>query len=153
MQNREDHEGISEEWQRLCSWLRAKANQAIAKSNDELKKRSIEIEVASFCRDRPPTKSLLSAWQTLFNEAAASWETGRALDELLRKARSYFDAEESVLDAVVARIDAEHAVDRGAIERRDRSSLAAIAFGDLARHQDSPARGPIPCAPGVLRRV
>jgi hypothetical protein len=76
-------ESLAEEWRRLCSWLRGKADQAIAATNDEAAKRSIQMQVTRFCRDVPPTKALLSAWQMLFNDAVASWETRRANDELL----------------------------------------------------------------------
>jgi hypothetical protein len=84
MQENEDHELISEEWQRLCSWLRGKANNAIAESNDAMTKSSIETEVATLCRDVPPTKSLLSAWRKIFDEATETWETQRAIDQVVR---------------------------------------------------------------------
>lgn len=80
-----DYEMPSEEWRRLCSWLRGKADQASAATNDESTKRSIQMQVTRFCRDVPPTKTLLSAWQMLFKDVVASWETRRTTDELLRK--------------------------------------------------------------------
>jgi hypothetical protein len=85
MEESNDREQISQEWDQLCAWLRTKANEAIAASNDAAAKSTIETELAKLCRDRPPTKSLLTAWQSVFNEVAEAWETRRGLDQVVRK--------------------------------------------------------------------
>ena len=61
MQVAEDCESMAEEWRRLCSRLRGKANQAIATTKDDSTKRAILVQVERFCRDVPPNKALLSA--------------------------------------------------------------------------------------------
>jgi hypothetical protein len=79
----EDHEPSGEEWRQLCSRLSATADQAIALTNDEARKKSIQTNVTRLCRDVPPTRPLLSAWQSLFKEAADCVEMQKATHELL----------------------------------------------------------------------
>lgn len=85
MQDFEDHELISKEWEQLCAWLRTKANEAIAAANDATAKSTIETELAKLCRDIPPTKSLLSSWHAVFIEVADAWEARRGLEQVVRK--------------------------------------------------------------------
>jgi len=85
MEELDDRELISREWDQLCAWLRTKANEAIAASNDAAAKSTIETELAKLCRDMPPTRSLLTAWQSVFNEVAEAWDARRGLDQVVRK--------------------------------------------------------------------
>jgi hypothetical protein len=85
VQTTADYESLAEEWRHLCSWFRNQGNQAIAATSEDVTKRAIQMQVTQFCRDVPPTKALLSAWQILFNDAVATWESRRSQDTLRRR--------------------------------------------------------------------
>jgi hypothetical protein len=78
-------EALAEEWQRLCNWFHVKADAAIAATDDAASKKLIRAQLGGLCQDAPPTKALLCAWRLHFYDVVASWETRRAISEILHK--------------------------------------------------------------------